>query len=424
MAQLTPAEIEVAKKFDLTSKIIPFLDRHLIYPLIENLDLTYDEKTIKELSYNLLRDTYMNKFINDLNPDKEISQDVLKKQKEIEAKSEVLEAETKETLNLLSKKEVQEQLKSDKNHNRRYLESQHGITEDKIHALYEYGQIQYNKGDYVMASDLLANFRILSTNNELNVSSTWGRLACEILLLEWNNALEELSKLRELIDSRTSFNDPLLQLYNRTWVIHWSLFPYFKTANGLETLCDLFFSSSYLSTIQASCPWVLRYLVVAVISNNSKKLKDLVRVTAQESYQYADPFTNLIKALYLDFDFAQASQHLNDCEVILKTDFFLNNEDENLPLISKKFITNAKKLIIQVYVKCYGRISLEALSETLNLTKQELKDLISSLDLKNATLDDEKLIINHTSTKIYQQVSDKVKSLGYKSNQLLENFAK
>ncbi|GME88651.1 unnamed protein product [[Candida] boidinii] len=433
---LTPQEIEVAKKYDLTNKIIPFLDRHLVYPVVESLQLTYDQKTVDGLFYELLKDTNIVKFVKEkyesLNPGKEIPKELLEKEEFVNSELVRLEELTNKTLDILSQKEVQENLKQDKSYNREYLSKEHGVTDEKVLELYEFGKFQYNRGDYVMASDLLNNFRVLSTNNKLNISATWGRLVCEILSCEWDLTLEELSKLRELIDSRSFNADPLNQLYQRTWLIHWYLFPFFNLENGLEKLSDLFLSSSYLSTIQASCPWILRYLIAAIVCLYSKqhsspsyqkKLKDLIRIVSQEEYEYKDPLTEFMKALYIDFDFETAKDKLVEVEIIIKTDFFLSNG-------ATEFVSCARHLISEVYCRVHNRIDLNQLTSSLNLSsKEEGEKWIATLIKDNKLIDakinesDNTVIMNHTSeiqsNSVYQQIIEKTKGLSFRSNQIL-----
>lgn len=429
---LTQEQLEVARKYDLTGKIIPFLDRHLIYPLVESLgsELLYDDQVITKLVYDLLKDTNMVGFVKDqfkiLHPDQEIPKELLEKEQVVEKELQRLDQETKETLNVLSDPEVQGHLKQDKDFNRQYLEKEHGITEDKINALHEFAQFQYNRGDYVMASDLLNNFRVLSTNVESIVSATWGRSAAEIISLQWDNALQELAKLREVVDSR-SFSDPLVQLHNRTWIIHWSLFPFSNTKNGSDQLCDLFFSTSYLSTIQAACPWVVRYLVAAVVSTSrslnsnvfQRRLKDLIRVVGQEQYEYQDPLTDFIKALYIDYDFDQARAKLSEASAIIRTDFFLNNG-------AGSFLENARYLISEVYCRVHQRIDLRQLSNYLNLSEEEGEKWIAKLirDTRmNAKIDESEgtVIMNHPISTVYQDVIEQTKGLSFRANQVLSS---
>ncbi len=438
MSELGAAELEIARKYDLTKKVIPFLDRHLIYPILESLrseDL-YDDKAITQLTFDLFKETNMISFVKEqwktLNPNAQVPTELEEKEAKVDEIFNKLNNETKETLDILNLPEVQDHLKQDKQFNREYLEKNHGITESKINALYEFGQFQYNRGDYVMASDLLSNFRVLSTNTDLVISATWGKLASEIIRLEWDSSLKELAKLREVVDSK-SFANTLTQLHHRTWIIHWSLFPFFNIENGLDQLLELFFSPSYLSAIQAASPWILRYLVAAVVASEStssgkhfnnlsnptfqNRLKDLIRVVGQEQYEYNDPLTDFIKALYIDYDFQEANAKLSEASVILRSDFFLIN-------IADIFLENARHLISEVYCRVHQRINLDELSKSLNLTREEGEKWIASL-IKETRMDakiDESegtVIMNHPSTSVYQQVIEKTKGLSFKANQIL-----
>lgn len=175
--------------------------------------------------------------------------------------------------------------------------------------------------------------------------------------------MAEIEKIKEYIDGRLMSN-PLAQLQHRTWLIHWSLFPLFNHETEREKLTDMFFSPAYINTIQTNCPWILRYLAVAVISarnrgrNSSqyqKQLKDLIRVVRQEGYEYSDPVTDFIKALYIDFDFEEAQKKLGETEEILKNDFFLLGAAD-------AFVDAARHLISESYCKIHQRIDIKYVS--------------------------------------------------------------
>ncbi|KAK8362483.1 hypothetical protein V6Z11_A03G107300 [Gossypium hirsutum] len=55
----------------------------------------------------------------------------------------------------------------------------------------------------------------------------------------WDIALEELNRLKEIIDSK-SFSSPLNQVQSRIWLMHWSLFIFFNHDNGRTQIIDLF----------------------------------------------------------------------------------------------------------------------------------------------------------------------------------------
>ena len=64
----------------------------------------------------------------------------------------------------------------------------------------------------------------------------------------------------------------------------------------------------------------------AVVINKSSRrnvMLDLVKVIQEESYTYKDPITSFIEDLYVNFDFDSAQQKLQQCEMVLSTDFFL-----------------------------------------------------------------------------------------------------
>ena len=123
----------------------------------------------------------------------------------------------------------------------------------------------------------------------------------------------------------------------------------------------MFFSPAFINTIQTNCPWILRDLAAAVITNRSrsrntgqyqKQLKDLIRIVRQENYEYSDPVTDFVKALYIDFDFEEAQRKLGEAEEILRSDFFL-------AAAADAFVESARHLISESYCKIHQRIDIK-----------------------------------------------------------------
>lgn len=83
-------------------------------------------------------------------------------------------------------------------------------------------------------------YRTLATNSERVLSALWGKLAAEILMQRWETALDDIGKLRDIIDGNT-FAPILQQLQQRVWLMHWSLFVFFEHENGRNAIIDLFF---------------------------------------------------------------------------------------------------------------------------------------------------------------------------------------
>ncbi|KAG0932303.1 hypothetical protein G6F32_011417 [Rhizopus arrhizus] len=291
------------------------------------------------------------------------------------------------------------------------------FTDDSINILYEFGQFQYNCGDYGGAADYLYHYRILSTDADRSLSATWGKMAAEILTGNWDGALEEMQKLRESIDQK-SFASPLQQLQQRTWLLHWSLFVFFNHPKGRDCIVDMFLSPQYINTIQTSCPWILRYLTTAVVTNKRRKhqMKELVKIIEQELYEYQDPVTQFIEALFVHFDFEGAQKKLKECEDVLMNDFFLAATQED-------FMESARQFISETYCRIHQKIDIKEMSQRLNLSEEEGEKWIVNLirDTRvDAKIDFEEntVIMNTPVTSIYQQVIERTKTLSFRSQVL------
>lgn len=234
--------------------------------------------------------------------------------------------------------------------------------------MYNFGQLQYSIGNYSVAADYLYHFRILSTNAVLVLSSQWGKLACDLLVGNWDNALEELQGIKEAIDGSGSGGGSggsaiaLSQLQSRTWLLHWSLFVYFQHPEGRTHLLELFLSTAYLNTIQTSCPWILRYLASAAIlsrktlsSSTTRSLRGslqtIVKILQTEAYQYSDPITKFLTELYGDFDFDGAQKWLSEAEQVLDNDFFLSEFKDD-------FLENARFIVSEAYIRIHQKIDI------------------------------------------------------------------
>jgi translation initiation factor 3 subunit E len=357
---------DIAKEYDLLPKLIPYLDRHLVFPLLEFASGQDDENLeMTGTKYELLKPTNMTDYVanlwQEINDSDSIPQEFVKKREEVLARLQQYQEESAKITELLQDDDVVSNLRSDKVANLKFLDEQHGVTIDMVNILFEYGRFQYSCGSYGNAAELLYQFRVLSTDNDKVASATWGKFASEILTTSWDAAMEEVQKVKDSIETRL-FNNPLAQLQHRSWLIHWSLFPFFNHDPARDVLTDLFFSPAYINTIQTSCPWILRYLAAAVITNRSrahkntslyqKQLKDLIRVVRQEGYEYSDPITDFVKALYVDFDFEEAQKKLSEAEEVLRSDFFLVSTAD-------AFVESARHLISESYCKIHQRIDIK-----------------------------------------------------------------
>ncbi|CAG8613299.1 eIF3 subunit 6 N terminal domain-containing protein [Gigaspora rosea] len=409
--------------YDLIPRMIPYMDRHLVFPLLEFLSLNkiYPNHDLLKAKYELLAKTNMVDFISELykqiHDTDEVPSEFASKRQEVLQTLENLQTEAQKVLDIIENPEVIAALRQDKLQNLHFLKEKYGLTDEMVNTLYQFGQFQYNCGNYGGASDMLYHFRVLSTDHELNLSALWGKLASDILDLNWDAALEEVQKLRETIDSK-SFASPLHQLQQRTWFIHWSIFVFFNHPKGRDSIIDVFFNPSYINTIQTSCPWILRYLTTAVVTNKRRKniLKDLIKIIQQESYEYRDPITEFIESLYVKFDFEGAQHKLKECEEVLSNDFFL-------VATKMEFIENARYLISETYCRIHLKIDIGGLSQTLNLGQEEGEKWIVNL-IRDTRVDakidfkENTVIMNQNHTSIYQQVIERTKGLSFRSQVL------
>ncbi|RKP36425.1 eIF3 subunit 6 N terminal domain-containing protein [Dimargaris cristalligena] len=407
-------------QYDLTSKMIPYLDRHLVFPLLQFLSLKelYVESDLLQAKYDLLSKTNMVDFTKELY--KQIHQVENDPEQFLEQREKVLDTlndlqdQAIKVMEVIENPEVIGSLRQDKFHNLQFLKDNYNFTDEMIVTLYRYGKFQYECGNYGGSSDMLYHFRVLSTDNDLNLSALWGKLASEILQGNWEAAYEDLQKLREAIDMK-AFADPLQQLQQRTWLIHWSLFVFFNHPKGRDGIVDMFFLTHYLNTIQTSCPWILRYLAAAVVTNKRRKnnLRELVKVIEKEAYMYRDPITDFLLAIYVDFDFEAAQQKLQECEQVLVNDFFLLSTLDD-------FLENARCFVAEAYCRIHQRINIAELSSLVNLGTEEGEKWIANL-IRDTRMDakidfqENTVVMNPNLTSLYQQVIEKTKGISFRS---------
>jgi len=423
----------MAEKYDLTYKVGAYLDRHMVFPLLEFLSSKeiYDDTELLRGRLELLQGTNMLDFVKDeyqrLHQTDEVPDELANKRQEVIRQMRELEAATESITAAFEDPDFQKEASSARDGAQlfKYLNETFGIRSENLDTLYQYAKFQYECGNYNGASQYLYFYRVLVHDDDKNASAAiWGKLACEILTQNWDTALEEINRLKEVIDG-DHFSHPLQLLQQRTWLIHWSLFVFFNHAKGRDLLIDMFlYSPNYLNAIQTSCPHVLRYLTTAVITNKRRKqiLKDLVRVIQQESYTYRDPITEFLECLYVNFDFDGAQKKLLECETVLLNDFFL-------VACLEDFIENARLFIFETFCRIHQCISIQMLAEKLNMTPEEAERWIVNL-IRNARLDakiDSKqghVVMGTQAAAVHQQVIERTKSIMFKTQAITTNIDK
>ncbi|KAJ8461188.1 hypothetical protein OPV22_034114 [Ensete ventricosum] len=393
--------------YDLTSRIAPHLDRHLVFPLLEFLqerELYADDEILKA-KIQLLSQTNMVDYAMDIHKalyhTEDVPQDMVGRRVEVVARLKSLEESAAPLISFLQNASLVQELRPDKQYNIQMLHDRFQIGADQIEALYQYAKFQFE---------------------------------CEILMQNWDTALEELNRLKEIIDSK-SFASPLNQLQNRIWLMHWSLFIFFNHENGRNGIIDLFFQDRYLNAIQTNAHHLLRYVATAVIVNKRRRnmLKELVKVIQQEQHSYKDPITEFLECLYVNYDFDGAQMKLKECEQVILNDPFLGKrvEDSNFATVPLRdeFLENARLFVFETYCRIHRCIDISVLAEKLNLNMSYDEALLwitnlirnSKLEAKiDAVLGTVTMPIVHQN--VHEQIIEAMKNLNMRTYLLAKNI--
>ncbi|VDN96741.1 unnamed protein product [Rodentolepis nana] len=435
-------------EYDLTKTISQCLDRHLVVPLLEyqSVKSIYDQDTVTKCKLDLLMQTSMVDFTlltyKLLHKTEEVPKELTQKRDETLNRISEIEKKMAPIDKIFSTETMKEmvQCKVAKDLFRN-LEEKYGFKPEMLDDMLEAARVFYDSGLYDTASDYLRIIRqLVSPKDKRHLNACWGRLAAEILVQNWDEALDDVEKLKEAIDCQSEekvrYNSPLVQqkassdtylvqLQQRTWLLHWSLFVFFNHIQGKEKLIDFFLNNpNHLNAIQTVAPHLLRYLATCVVVSNDKKkksyLQSVVHLIQQESYRYKDPITEFLECLYIKFDFDGAQQQLKICETVIPNDFFLTGCYED-------FMESARLLMFETFCRIHNCVGISMLAEKLNMKVEDAESWIVNL-IRNADMDakiDSKkgLVFMGTQTvSPYQQVIEKTCNGAFTAHKLLDRL--
>lgn len=423
------------KQYDLTPLVAANLHRHLAFPLLDFVaeHKVYTETDVLKTRLKLLSSSLLVDFHQEtaeklwlaegnsaetFTPSPELAE---QRKYIVEQRSKFSECES--LVKLIQDTALVKQLRADKNFNYQFLNENYGITLEQIEKSYEWARFLFEMTDYSAASEILLNYRLLSQNMspERVFASLWGKLACEILQRHWQKAVDDVARLREAIDSR-NLTAPFA-LMQRTWLLHWSLFVLFNWHDARDDLTDLFFHERYLQAVQLNCPYLLRYMIVAVVANPRRHglIEQLMAVLRQETpAAFRDPITDFLECLYISFDFDGAQSKLARCTDVLRGDFFLVSWLGD-------FVENARLLIFETYCRVHQCIDISMLAQKLNMEQEQAEAWIVNM-IRNARLDAKidsqanRILMGIKTPTVYQQVIDKTVGMSFRSQVLISNL--
>eukprot|EP00070_Physeter_catodon_P015594 XP_023973591.2 eukaryotic translation initiation factor 3 subunit E-like [Physeter catodon] len=157
------------------------------------------------------------------------------------------------------------------------------------------------------------------------------------------------------------------QLLDRSWLLHWAIWPvfgYYSVAvhakqfvlgnQAWSMLIEWMMSEANLFCVAVVCPHLLRYYAVYAILNRKRKdhFQAVMTALSQSKNRYSDPFTSLLEALFLDFNFDEAQLYIAQVGQECETDFFLH------PL-KAPINEYARLLIFETYCRIHKCINVE-----------------------------------------------------------------
>ncbi|CAK0809984.1 unnamed protein product [Prorocentrum cordatum] len=282
----SPDDAAELARYDLCSKISPFLDRHLILPIlifVKDLDV-YKVDDITRAEIKLLEDTNMIDFIVDKYPliGEEAPAALMERREGLLASLEASRERIFKLLQILEDDEEVKRIPGFKSLGEFY--TQFELDEKVLDDLLQYTKLMYECGDYGLCVELLKHYKtILAVDTERpvnkdTISMLWGQLASNILTKDFKVAAELILDIHDKLEKAEKAENaaqkmPMREvLLQRTWLLHWALYAVFNSEEVDPKVLDFFLNEKSLSIISLSCPYLFRYVGACLILNKRLKL--------------------------------------------------------------------------------------------------------------------------------------------------------
>lgn len=433
---LQPSEASELAKYDLSTKMVPFLDGHLIFPILTFLQEIglYKKTDIDRALLKILEGTSMIDYTMEIYTSlgEEVPQSLSDRREEVLEQIGQSREKLMGLLQILEDPDKVQQIATFKSIGE--MCSAFELEPDVIDGLVQYAKLQYDCGNYALSGELLKHYRsMMGQDSERpmtsrQVSCIWGSLASFILNREFEEVpgverpADVIAKINEFLENaKIPKKEVLLQ---KTWLLHWTLHAIFTPDKVDAKLLDFFLNEKSLSITSLSCPHLFRYVAACLILQKRLKhlMKETVWIIHHESSNYTDPVTRFLLALYVEMDFDQAQIELQNCKEVCKVDYFLSRH-------WPEFEENARLLIFETYCRIHQCINIRMIATRLNMEAEEAEVWIVKL-IQNAKLDaridseKSRVVMSKAPASVYQQVIEKTKNLSFRSTMLLSNLEK
>jgi len=160
---------------DLTHKVGAYLDRHLVFPLLEFLSTKniYNEDELLQGKLELLQETNMVDFLKDeyqrLHNTNDVPEELLAKRNDVVRQLREYEASTEGIMAAFQDQEFQDIAGKTRDGASlvKYLSDNFDITAEDLQALYPYAKFQYECENYAGAGQYLYFYRVLVQTTKL-----------------------------------------------------------------------------------------------------------------------------------------------------------------------------------------------------------------------------------------------------------------
>jgi translation initiation factor 3 subunit E len=415
-------------KYSLLEKMTPYLDRHLVVPILQFVQETgiYAPDDVTRAEVAVLSDTKMIDLMvekrKSINEDDD-SDETAERRKEIIRDMEESRPRFTDLFNILESEHDISRLRTLKSISE--ICSEFNLAPDIFDRAVEYAKLHYDTGNYSITKEVLKHYRSIMAQDpekQPSNSSAWGYLASSILGGDYDDGADIIEEIDQHLSeaAKLTKREVLLQ---RTWLLHWSLFCLFKGPTPPSKLDGFLLNHINLSIISLSCGHLFRYVGACLILVKKLKrevLQDTVQILSNETATYSDPVTRFLLALYVDMDFDEAQRELKECKLVCKGDYFLADHWED-------FEENARLLVFETYCRVHQCINIEMIATRLNMEAEEAELWIVKL-IQNAKLDaridseKSRVVMSKAPPSVYQQVIERTKNLSFRSTMLLSNL--